>query len=99
MRIPMIVPNFSALGEWPKGGVHYTDIVEEPYYNIHQLNTRGGISSVKSIITALETMYTNTEYRNDIAEKGYKLATQDKYNWRTIAEQFNTVFKQVIAEN
>jgi glycosyltransferase involved in cell wall biosynthesis len=98
MGIPMIVPNFSALGEWPNGGVHYTTIIEEPYYNIHQLNTRGGVSSVSSIIQALELMYTNTEYRNDIAEKGYKLATQAKYNWRTIAEQFNTIFKQVVLE-
>ena len=93
MKIPMIVPNFSALGEWANGGVHYTTISDIPYFNIRDLNTRGGIADMQSVIDALELMYSNSDYRADIAEKGYKLATSVKFEWRNIAREFNTVFR------
>ncbi len=92
MRIPMIVPEYSALGEWPKGGVHYTAISDIPFYNIKGLNSRGGIPELKSTIDALELMYRNEQYRNDVALKGYTIATDKKFQWRNIAMQFNSVF-------
>jgi len=99
MKIPMIVPKFSALGEWANGGVHYTDISDIPYFNIRSLNTRGGIPERQSTIDALEKMYSDKTYREDIAQKGYDLATQPKFSWRNIALQFNSVFLESIKEN
>lgn len=96
MRIPMIVPNSSALGEWAKGGVHYIDISEEPFFNIGGLNTRGAVPSVKSMINALEKMYTDKQYRQQIALNGYKLATQPIYKWSNIAIRFQETFIQVM---
>ena len=96
MKIPMIVPNYSALGEWANGGVHYVDIHPIPYYNIRGLNTKGGIPDMESTIHALETMYTDKAYRSDIAEKGYKLATKATFEWRNIAQEFNVVFRSVL---
>lgn len=96
MKIPMIVPQYSALGEWAKGGVHYVKIADIPYYNIRGLNTRGGIADMEDTIQALETMYVNKEYRALIAEKGYKLATSKQFEWRNIAQDFNVLFRSVI---
>ncbi len=96
MKIPMIVPRFSALGEWANGGVHYVDINPIPYYNTNGLNTCGGIPDMQSTIDALELMYTNQTYREDIAQKGYELATQSKYMWKNIALQFNTELLKAI---
>lgn len=96
MRVPMIVPKYSALGEWANGGVHYTDISDIPYFNIKSLNTKGGIATLESTVEALEVMYTDSEYREGIASAGYKLATSAKFNWRNIAQQFDLVFKIAI---
>lgn len=93
MKIPMIVPRFSALGEWANGGVHYTEISNIPYFNPKGLNTRAGIPTPESTIDALETIYVDTVYRNHLAEAGYALATQKKYSWYEIAKQFDTIFK------
>lgn len=94
MKIPMIVPRYSALGEWADGGVHYAEISDIPYFNIKGLNTRGGVPDKQSTIAALEKLYNDKEYRLSLAERGYNLATQNKYNWRNIAMQFNDVFKK-----
>lgn len=96
MKIAMIVPRYSALGEWANGGVHYTEISDIPFYNIKGLNTRGGIPDKQSTIDALEKLYNDSDYSNRIAERGYVLATADRFSWRTIAMQFNDVFKKPI---
>lgn len=98
MRIPMIVPNYSALGEWTKGGAHQMELAEEPIFNINGLNTRGRPPSKVSAIAALERMYSDDVYRNDIAEKGYQLATQSKFNWRNIAMQFHSHLQRLLKE-
>jgi D-inositol-3-phosphate glycosyltransferase len=94
MKIPMIVPRYSALGEWANGGVHYAEISDVPYFNVKGLNTRGGIPDKQSTIAALDKIYNDKDYSKSIAEKGYNLATQSKYNWRNIAMQFNDIFKK-----
>lgn len=99
MRIPMIVPEYSALGEWAKGGVHYTKISDIPYFNIRNLNTKGGIPDMQSTVDALEALYVDKDYREHIAQKGYELATQSKFSWRSIALQFNSVFIDAIKTN
>lgn len=99
MKIPMAVPRYSALGEWANGGVHYIDISPIPYFNIRALNTQGGIADMESSIAALEKMYSDKAYRDDIAQKGYELATQPKFSWYNIAIQFNNVFLDAIKTN
>lgn len=99
MEIPMIVPEYSALGEWAKGGVHYTEISNIPYFNPKSLNTRGGIPTLESSIAALEKMYTDVDYRLSIAKAGYTLATQPRFQWKNIAMQFNTIFRDTIIQH
>ncbi len=99
MRIPMALPNFSALGEWAKDGAHLIDIADEPFFNKGGLNTRGGIPSLKSTINALETFYVDAGYRNHIAQKGYELVTQKKFQWYNIAKQFDVIFTDAIANH
>lgn len=90
--IANIVPNYSALGEWARGGVHYTDINEIPHYNIKGLNTLGGVADMKSTIRALELLYKDEAERHRIAKAGYDLVTQPKFGWDSIAMEFERVF-------
>jgi glycosyltransferase involved in cell wall biosynthesis len=91
--IPNIVPEYSALGEWPRGGVHYTQISRIPDYTTKGLNTRGGIPDIDSTIQALELLYNNEQYRKELGQKGYLIATQAQFDWKNIAAQFETVFR------
>ena len=95
-KIPMIVPRWSALGEWPSGGVHYTSMSHEPMFGLRGLNTEGRPPSLISIVESLELLYSNEQYREDIANAGYNIATLDKFNWHNIADKFNTVFMEVL---
>lgn len=95
--IPQIVPNYSALGEWcrdDKGSpvVEYTDISPIPFFNTKGLNTRGGIPDMESTINALHKLYQDKKYRDDLGAKGYRLVTQPRFEWRTIARTFENVF-------
>lgn len=90
-KVAMIVPKYSALGEWPYGAVYYMDISPTPYFNIGGLNTKTGIPDMESAIAALETMYTNPKLRAQIAQKGYDKVTQEQYQWSYIAQQFHHI--------
>jgi hypothetical protein len=95
-RVPMIVPKWSALGEWPNGGVVYTTMSNEPSFTPRGVNTEGRAPSIESVIAKLQHLYTSHEYRQHIADKGYQLATQDKFKWNNIAQQFNVAFNNVL---
>lgn len=88
-----IVPRYSALAEWANGGVHYTEVSSIPFYSDHGVNTRMGIPTPESTVEALQKMYTDTQYRNSVALAGYELVKQDKFNWKNIAQQFDTVLR------
>lgn len=95
--IPQIVPNYAALGEWPREAdgtpcVEYIDISPIPFFNVKGLNTRGGIPEMESTIAALEKLYQDKQYRDDLGARGYRLVTQPKFEWRNIAKEFEKVF-------
>jgi D-inositol-3-phosphate glycosyltransferase len=104
--IPQIVPDFSALGEWcrdDKGNpaVEYASISATPFFNTKGLNTQGGIPDMESTIAALHKLYTDKKYREDLGAKGYRLVTQPKFEWRSVARQFEQTFNttQIIKRN
>lgn len=100
-RVPALVPNYSALSEWPRGGVEYVDIDRDyPTFNTFQVNTiHYYYPKIDEVIEKLELLYQNSEYRQELAQRGYKLATAKKFNWSVIAQQFVSIMKDVIKEN
>lgn len=98
MKVPMIVPKYSALAEWTDNAVAYAEISDIPFFNIKGLNTRGGIADKTSVIQNLEKLYTDQAYRQQIAEAGYRRMTQPTFNWKYIAASFNSVFSLSLKE-
>lgn len=95
--VPQIVPDYSALGEWCRDAdgnpvVEYTKISEIPFFNVKGLNTQGGVPDMESTIAALQKMYENRAYREDLAAKGYRLVTQPQFEWRSVAKEFEKTF-------
>ena len=93
--VPQIVPDYSALGDWGRkedgtDTMHYvpcTDIA----ISTDCLNTIGGIVDRVGFIEALERLYTDTRYREELAERGNTHVRHKRFNWSIIAKQFDTV--------
>lgn len=90
--IANIVPKYSALGEWPIGGVLHTDISPIPLFNTKGINTRGGLADMGSTIRALELLYKDDVRRFSIAKAGYNLVHEPRFTWKQIALEFEKVF-------
>lgn len=94
---PCLLPYSSALAEWPKGGVEYYEVYDDvPYVNTGGVNTIMDTPKLSSFIEKMEKLYQEAQYRKELGNKGYKLVTASKYQWKNIASQFHEVFKTVI---
>ena len=95
-KIPCIVPEYSALSEWPRGGVHYIPIDRRaPWHNPQMINTVHYFYQVDAAVEALEYLYQNKTYRNELAQKGYDIVTSKEFSWKTIAMKFHALFQSV----
>lgn len=94
--IPNAVPNYSALGEWTAGGVHYIDIDPTPYFTPKGVNTYAGVPNVESMIHAFEKLYQDKDYREHIGKQGLAVVSQPKYEWKNIAKEFDKVFNSFV---
>lgn len=95
-KIATLAPRSSALAEWPNGGVEYIEINEIPVFNTKGLNTEGKVPDMRSALQKLELLYNDNEYRKSLANAGYKIATDPKYEWKNIGIQWDMLFKEVL---
>lgn len=96
--LPCLVPNYSALSEWPKGAVEYVDINYSipPEYNMAQVNTKFRKPLLESFIEKAELLYNDKDYRKKLARKAYMHVLNPEYEWSNIAKEFEKVFEKVI---
>ncbi len=97
-RVPQIMPRWSALGEWADGGAEFVECTATAAAT-GGLNTIGGIADKKQFVDALNKMYYDDMYRAKIAQAGYELVSQKKYTWPAVANQFDTVFRNLTNGN
>lgn len=93
-KVPCLVPDYSALSEWPKGAVEYVKINRRaPWHNPQMLNTTHYFFDVDDAIERLEFLYQNKERRDELADRGYKLVTGKQFQWKNIAQQFQNLLQ------
>lgn len=96
-RIACIVPEYSALSEWPRGGVHYIPVNRRaPWHNTGMINTTHFFYDVDAAVEALEDLYQNKKYRDELAQRGFEIATKEDFRWDKIAKKFETLFKDAL---
>jgi D-inositol-3-phosphate glycosyltransferase len=86
-RIPQIVPNWSALGDWARDGtmmVPCGTTLSTPNY----INVIGGVPNEADMMAALDTLYYHPVLREEQAERGFQLACRPEFNWSVIASEF-----------
>lgn len=93
--IPAIVPKSSALAEWPNGGVEYVSVNPVPDLVTSGINIIQHSPDHNEVIEALERLYRDEQARKDLAIRGYQVATQDKYSWNKITNEFYRLFESL----
>lgn len=101
MGIPTIVPNHSALSEWPIDengpGVFYIPVLDIPNAYESGINTDHKVIDSRYAVEALEYLYQNEQARIDFSKRGYEVATQDKFLWVNIAAEFDKLFTDLLS--
>lgn len=94
-KVANIVPEWSALAEWARGGVSYVPCTAT-HVHTGGLNTVGGIADKQEYIKELDKMYYDETYRNSIAKAGYDLVSQPQFQWSSVASRFDTAFMNTL---
>jgi len=88
---PQIVSDHSCLRELVDGHGGLTVKNAAWILNVSGINTWGGVSDVDDLVKKLNLLYTNKDLRLKLAEDAYNYILQDKFNWDTIAKQFDEI--------
>lgn len=94
-KIPNIVPDWSGLGEWARGGASLIPCTSIQM-NTGGINTVGGIPDKNLFIAELEHMYQDAAYRAQVAKAGFDLILQPKFSWDSVANRFDTIFMDML---
>jgi D-inositol-3-phosphate glycosyltransferase len=91
---PQIVGNHSACAElFSDCGI----VVPAPVKIVDSgINITHYASRIEDMAEAMETLYTNKELYNELAKKGFEKFANEKYSWKTIAKQWDTIFQEVL---
>jgi len=90
--IPNAVVEWAALGEWPKGAVHYMPVTHK-IVTAKGINVIGGATSVEHVMATIDKGYRDPEWCALIGGKGYARAKKPEFQWPNIAEQFHQVLQ------
>ncbi len=93
--VPQIVPDWSALSEWPRGGVEYVQC-SSTYVRTGGLNTIGGIPDKKEFVDKLNLYYYDKDLRKSMSRAAFNTATKDIFKWENVAARFSNIFKTVL---
>ncbi|MEM7117616.1 MAG: glycosyltransferase family 4 protein [Chloroflexota bacterium] len=89
-----IVPNHSACAElWP-GAAELVDPVES--VQLRGFPQQMAAVSAEGVAEALERLYHDPDYRQQMARAAYQLATQPQFSWANIADQWDQLFQEVL---
>lgn len=97
--IPCIVPDWSALGEWPEDAVMKvpcTATALSAPLNMFPY-TIGGVPDRDETVRALWRMYAYKELRREFSERGLALTARPSLQWSAIGEAFRLQLEAVIA--
>ena len=85
---PVILPNHSALGEWPRPNAVYMECYPFPQLTDRGLNTIHHVTEMESAISALHRVYTDSALRAELGQRSLAHMRQSKFSWNVIGKQF-----------
>lgn len=95
--VPLIVPDWSALGELTKDAAITVPCLTTAA-TIGSINSIGGIADKDMTVEALDLLYRDRTTREHCRERGLALVAQPKYRWENIGREFTEAVLGVLAE-
>lgn len=96
--VPCVVPDWSALGEWPGGAVLKvpcsSTALTAPLNSMPY--TIGGIADRAALVAALDALYRNPEMRTEYSCLGYAKAREPQFSWASIGRRIVEVLEGVL---
>lgn len=93
--VAQIVPDYAALGEWPRGAA---DLVPISGYAAtpEDVNTLGGVPDKAATVDALMAHYLHPEHTAKMAAAALARATEPRFRWPDIAARFDALCREVV---
>lgn len=95
--LAQIVPKYSGLAEWCDGAVRFVD-VSTYGATVNGINTIAGFPDRDGTIAALDELYDDREARRRYRELGLARATEPRFSWDAVAEQFHAILTEAALE-
>jgi glycosyltransferase involved in cell wall biosynthesis len=95
-RAAQVVPRHSACAElWEGAGVFV-----EPALKIinEKILTEAWLVTPEGVAEALERLYSDREYLEEMSERAYRNATKPEYRWENISARWDALFRGILAE-
>lgn len=96
--IPVVAPDFSAIGEWMKGAALLIPCTSSHCHPPRGISSIGGIADKAAAIDALDAMYHDAQIRADHSQAGLELVRRPEYRWTNIAARIADVVHGVLVE-
>lgn len=93
--VPQIVPNHTSTGELFADGRGL--LVEPAYWDVFDGDLYRGVCRAEDVAHKILFAYEHQEATRVIADKAREYFTQPKFSWPAIAEQFSTIFSELLA--
>ncbi len=94
--IPNIIPDWAALGEWPRGQGCRVIPCTSTWCFPGGVNTVGGLPDRDRFVQAMIELYGDAEVRAQLGREARKRSTGPEFDWDNITDQFVEVFKEVV---
>lgn len=94
---PQIVPEFAALGEWPRGAVYYVPVTLGEASIGFKAFGIGGAPQREPFIEALDRLYRNPSERRALSQAAINLAAEPRFEWGQVAKRFDEELSAVVS--
>lgn len=97
-KVPPIIPGWSALDEWPRGGAAIVDCTSTALTSPGKRYTVGGVMDKQQAIDTLQELYINDLFRARLGSMAQELVSQPQFRWENIALQMERCLLDTINE-
>lgn len=94
-RIPQVVPDWAALGEWAAGAARLIPC-SSTSVTPSGINVIGGIPDEEQTILALQEMYVSKDLRMQSGNRGLEKVSQPEFRWSVIGEKFAETLEGIL---
>lgn len=95
-RAAQVLPRHSSQPEIWGDAAEYMEI--DRWYPTEKILTEGGFVSPEGVADALQKLYDDPKYLEEMSQKAYDITQKPEYTWKSVAKRFDKLFTEVLNE-